>query len=459
MKKRALLMLNILCISLILIPLSLAEITSVAVEPKASTVLVESNNSANFNLIINSTQDDEIEIYALAGMVIEPYSPTEIKRGGNILEIKAYPSEVLKKQRGTYDFEYKIRDKSGKIITNYLKISIVELKDALSFRTLDINYADKEAKIIVRNLHDAHLENIKINFSSSFFEGQKTISLKPNEEVTISLPIKEGIGSIPAGSYVLKASASARDTSANFDSSFSYIQKEDIKEESNSQGIIIRKGVVEKTNEGNVPANVQVTMSKDIFSRLFTMHSIEPAKTERSGFKVIYTWEKRLEPSQKLSVNTTTNYTLPFLLAIFIIIIILLIYSYTRTNIVLTKRVSYVKTKGGEFALKVRIHAKARKFVEDIQIIDKLPGMTTLYEKFGSKPNKIEHSTRRLFWNIERLNAGEERVFSYIIYSKMKVVGKFELPPAQAAFSREGKTHKVSSNRTFFVADTMRSRD
>lgn len=439
-------------------PFSLAQVTSVTVEPKASSVLVESNNSAIFNLIINSTENDEIEIFALAGMVIEPYREVAIKEGPNTLEIKAYPSEVLKRQKGTYNFEYKIRDKAGRVITDYLKINIVALEDALSFRTLDLNYGDKEAKIIVKNLHDAYLNDITVKLSSSFFEGEKTLSLKPNEEITVSLPInKQNIGEIPAGSYVLKTEALARNTNANFDSSFSYVQKEDIKVREGKEGVIIRKRVIEKTNEGNVPATVQITMSKDIFSRLFTMHSLDPIKTERSGFLVTYTWEKRLEPAEKLSVSTTTNYTLPFLFIIFIIIIVLLIYSYTRTNVVLTKRVSYVKTKGGEFALKIRVHIKARRFVEDIQIIDKLPGMTTLYEKFGSKPNKIDHSTRRLFWDIERLNAGEERVFSYIIYSKVKIVGKFELPPATATFSREGKTHHIHSNRTFFVADSFRS--
>ena len=127
-----------------------------------------------------------------------------------------------------------------------------------------------------------------------------------------------------------------------------------------------------------------------------------------------------------------------------------------RTELVLKKKVHFVKTKGGEFALKVVLTAKARKHVEDIQIVDKLPGMTKLYEKFGIKPDKIDHATRRIFWNINNLNEGEERVYSYIIYSKIKVVGKFELSPAMAMYERDGKTHEVLSNRAFFDSENLK---
>ena len=119
----------------------------------------------------------------------------------------------------------------------------------------------------------------------------------------------------------------------------------------------------------------------------------------------------------------------------------------------ISKQVSYVKTRGGEFAVKVRVSVKARKHVERIQIIDRLPGMTKLYEKFGIKPDKIDTSTRRLFWNIDHLQAGEERVFSYIIYSNVNIVGRFELPSATAIYENEGNIQESQSNMAFFVAE------
>ena len=72
-------------------------------------------------------------------------------------------------------------------------------------------------------------------------------------------------------------------------------------------------------------------------------------------------------------------------------------------------------------------------------------------------PDKIDPATKRLFWNLDRLNAGEERIYSYIIFSKVRVVGRFELPAATAVYLREGKTENVLSNRAFFVSETARS--
>jgi hypothetical protein len=80
--------------------------------------------------------------------------------------------------------------------------------------------------------------------------------------------------------------------------------------------------------------------------------------------------------------------------------------------------------------------------------------MVKLYDKFGKAPDKIDKATRRLFWNINRLDKGEERVFSYIIYSQINVVGGFELPQAQSSFKLDDVTKRVFSNKTNFVMDT-----
>jgi hypothetical protein len=90
--------------------------------------------------------------------------------------------------------------------------------------------------------------------------------------------------------------------------------------------------------------------------------------------------------------------------------------------------------------------------VEKIKIIDKLPNIVTLYEKFGAiAPDTVDVKNRRLEWNIEALNKGEERIFSYIIYSKIGVFGKFELPVARAVYELEGQVKEATSNKSFFV--------
>ena len=72
------------------------------------------------------------------------------------------------------------------------------------------------------------------------------------------------------------------------------------------------------------------------------------------------------------------------------------------------------------------------------------------------QPDKIDTQNRRIHWNIGDLNAGEERVFTYIIYSKVGVVGKFSLPEALTVFERNGNMHEVESNKVFFMSDQVR---
>ena len=75
-----------------------------------------------------------------------------------------------------------------------------------------------------------------------------------------------------------------------------------------------------------------------------------------------------------------------------------------------------------------------------------------IYEKAGM-PHKFDERIGKLSWKVDRLNAGEERIFSYIIYSTVRIVGRLELSPATAHFVHEGKSTYVHSNRTYFVSD------
>ena len=137
---------------------------------------------------------------------------------------------------------------------------------------------------------------------------------------------------------------------------------------------------------------------------------------------------------------------------ILIIGLFIIIKKSIEKDVSLRKHVSFVKTRGGEFALKVSIRIKAKKFIERINIIDKLPPLVKLYERYGTfTPDKVDLNNRRLEWNIPTLNSGEERVFTYIIYSKIGIVGRFELPSAKVIYEKEGKVKETTSNRSFFI--------
>ena len=153
-----------------------------------------------------------------------------------------------------------------------------------------------------------------------------------------------------------------------------------------------------------------------------------------------------------MKVIARTNWLFPLLAILFVIAIILLAKQYSRTHLVLKKKVSFVKAKGGEFALKVSIFVQAKKFIERINLTDRLPPLVRLYEG-GIESQPRQQDARKMEWNFDKLQEGETRIVSYIIYSKIGILGKFALPSAVAIYEKDGKIYEASSNAAFFVAE------
>jgi hypothetical protein len=289
-----------------------------------------------------------------------------------------------------------------------------------------------------------------------FFDSVKKVSLEPFGDVNVSVEIdKSRISKLIAGPYIFNAGISVDDASVSYEGIINYLEKEDSAEKKESSGILTRETKIIRENTGNVPISGTIEIKKDIISRLFTSFSESPLSSERKGLIVEYSWEKNLGPGESFVIVITTNYTFIAILIVLVVLIGFLVWLYSLTAIKLHKSVSFVKTKGGEFALKVKIRVKARKSVDGLKIIDRLPYMTKLYEGFGKKPDKIDEASRRLFWDVLYLNRGEERVFSYIIYSKLRAMGRFELPSARAMFEKDGKKQEVVSNKAYFVSESM----
>ena len=235
-------------------------------------------------------------------------------------------------------------------------------------------------------------------------------------------------------------------------------EKKGITSTEDKSGFLIRNEIITKVNSGNVDESIQIKINRNIFSRLFTSFNIKPTFIARKGLSIEYTWTKeKLKPTEAYTVKAKTNYILPLFIIIVATITLLGLKRFFETKIEIKKHVSHIKTKGGEFALKVSLSLKAKKNIENTTLIDKVPAIVKIYKKFGMvKPDKIDAENRRIHWNIGDLNAGEVRIFTYIIYSKVGVVGKFSLPEALAVFEKDGKIHEVNSNKVFFMSDQVK---
>jgi hypothetical protein len=342
-----------------------------------------------------------------------------------------------------------------------LTVDIINFEDAFEIGADEFDPESTTLNVYIHNKVNFNFENITVVFNSPFFEFQKDFNLGPNQrnDFTITLD-KEEFKKLMAGYYTFDADIRAKGVEGNVEGTLKFTEKDILTTNKKTYGVIINTNVIEKTNEGNVVAKTETVIKKNVLSRLFTHFSPEPNTVERSGFAVYYTWYNDISPGEVLKITVRTNWLLPLAIIILIVLVVILVKKTSNRNLVLKKKVLFVNAKGGEFALKVMILVEAKNFVQRVTVIDRLPYLTKVHEKFGGEqPSRIDEKNKRMEWNFERLQPGERRVFSYIIYSKIGVLGKFALPPATAVYEKEGKVKETQSNQAFFMLEQRAKKD
>jgi len=452
MKKETILIIFVVFLSLNLIS---AINLDVKVNPISNAVVTELDEPAVFDLTIkNLGESSTFEVYSLIGVDITPENGFLIGEGETkIIRIQAMPQKTIKSRPGYITFEYQIKNSENEIQNEKLTLNIIGLNEIISINPENINPESQEIAITIENKVNFDINDLKINMNSAFFEYKSDLPLKAMETKQIKITIdKEKIKTLTAGDYLLNTEIETFGKTEDIESIIKFLEQEDIETQETYEGIIIRRHEIIKSNLGNIKKTVTINAEKNLFSYLFTTLNINPTSTEIKGFKKYYTWEKELIPNEKIDIIIKTNWFFPIIVILLITGLIIIIKKSIETDLSLRKHVSFIKTKGGEFALKISIKLRAKKFIERINITDKLPYLVHLYERYGAvAPDKVDLKNRRIEWNVPAMNQGEERIFSYIIYSKIGVVGRFELPEARAVYEKQGKIKEITSNRSFFI--------
>ena len=426
---------------------------------RASTgqvMIADLNNPVTFDLeITNLGETNTFEFYNLLAFDMKPKGTTAIEKAQtkNIELIITSLRDFT--YRGFYTFSYFIRDANDDEVQEQVIFKIIDLESSFLIGSGEIKPNSNTIEIYIENKENFNFSQMSVKFSSVFFDIEKKFELGPKEKKTFEIQLnKEDFNKILAGFYTIKAEVSVQDKKATIEGVVKFNEEELIETTKESSGFFINTKTITKKNNGNVVVQPEIIFKKNIISRLFTTFSPEPELVERQGATVYYTWNLNLPPGETLEIKIKTNWFLPFLGIILIVAIVVFSKKYSDSDLVLRKKVSFVKAKGGEFALKVTLFVKARKYVERVSIIDRLPPLVKIYEKFGGEqPTRISKENKRIEWNFEKLESGEVRMISYIIYSKIGVLGKFALPSALSVYEREGKIKETQSNLAFFVAE------
>ena len=414
------------------------------------------NEPATFDLKIkNLGSTDYFQFYNLLGFSMAPKGTVQINSGETKdIKLIIYPREDFD-YKGYYTLQYFIQGENGEKVSESATVKMVDLGESFETGSGEISPETNSLDIYISNKVNFEFKDAQIKFSSPFFELEKTISLTPYEKKTFSVQInKEDFQKLMAGFYTLTAKVEFKGKIANVEGVIKFAEQNLIKTSEENYGIFISTNLIEKKNEGNTVASSEINLKKNIISRLFTTFNPEPDSTRRQGLSVYYTWNQKINPGESFKVAVRTNWLFPLLVIFFLVAIVIIVKQYSKTSLVLKKKINFVHAKGGEFALRVTIFVKAKSYVERVNIIDRVPPLVKIYNKFGgATPTRFDEKTRRIEWNINNLLPGEKRVISYVVYSKIGVMGKFALPEATAIFEKDGEVHETESNRAFFVAE------
>lgn len=422
--------------------------------PVNDIVVSEIGEPAIFNLEIkNLGNPDSFEIYTLvSGIDIKPKEIIYLSSGETKnVTIKVYFDKRVLKDRETLSFEYRVTGQQTGVTKDILSIKAYNFETAISILAEDIKQNQKETKISVKNRINYAFNNLEFKASSEFFEESFKLDLKPFEEKTFTASLnQEKLSRAVGGSYILSSTLTLGNSSGKIMSILNFEEKTDIIKEEKTSGWFIRTFGSRNTNQGTMPAMARVSVKRNWLTKILTSSNIKPSDTKTEGFSTILIFEKEVQPGEEFYVQVRTNYLFPLILLILIVggVWAFIYYVFKRRSLVIKKRVALVKTKKGEFALKITLYIKALKNVEKVSVMDNIPGLVKLYNKFGIlRPNRIDEINRRVEWDFEALSKDEERVISYVIYSKIGVFGRFDLPEVAAVYEENGEIYETESNK------------
>lgn len=457
MKKHILIILGIL----ILLPFVLAIDISIEKQSSNEVMIVDVGEPVLIDLkVTNNGLPDKFLFYTFFGQGLEPADRVEMGEDEvKIIQLKIFPRSDYA-QRGFTTFEYFIQAMDKSQTSEKITINLIDLEQAFEIGSQEIDPESNTITIYLKNKVNVQFDKLKVNFNSAFFKLDQEFILNANEKKSFEINLDNAdFNELVAGFYTLEADITYNDVVANLETQIKFVEKDLLTTTKEDYGFIINTKLIQKQNKGNMVAESSTTIKKNIISRLFTTFNPEPSKVERQGFNVYYTWNQQVNPGETLEIKVRTNWILPLIILILILAILIIVKKYSEKDLILRKRITFIRAKGGEFALKVRIFVKARRYLEKISIIDRLPPLVKIYEKFvNEKPSKINEAKKRLEWNFEKLEEGETRVLSYIIYSKVGILGKFAVPSTTGIYEKQGKIKETNSNKVYFMAEQIKKK-
>lgn len=211
-------------------------------------------------------------------------------------------------------------------------------------------------------------------------------------------------------------------------------------------------------NPSNLAKTELVKLPTSYWDRIFSWVKPKPSISKEGG--QFFAW-KPLPPGEGMAITIVRSYR-PLMYFAIAVIVFLCIYYYFKPDLFIEKTPLRVVVKEGglsESVIRLSVKNISGAKLENVKVVDTIPNIAEYVkeEKLGvSAPNSIRQydiSGTKLEWVFGELGPREERIITYKMVSKLKILGKFKLKPTEATFVKNGKTKSCFSNTLSLMQD------
>ncbi|MBN2052069.1 hypothetical protein JW756_01050 [Candidatus Woesearchaeota archaeon] len=435
---------------------------------------ITKNEAATFRIIVQNTADYE-DYYTFSTrdvnwiLNVDPASALVPANSEKEFIASLSPKPLVNEGR-TYFIPVKIKsEKSGFYFEEEKKFAVYVVDPSLKGGVYPItvtpvvsieNTIDPREKVsvrvVLRNRNVRDIEDLKVVVNGEVFYKEYVTKLLPLEEKTNEIlfeidPLTEpGIKTLTLTIFSAEGKNEGESTSEYEIIGYADLQKT----ESKSTVFFRTAQKFSIVNNGNEKATAEHKFSLNIIQRLFTKFTPDAVKEKGADGKSYYVIRQELGSEQVLEGKAVTNYRI-IVLIIAIIIVIIVLYYVLRSPLIIVKSAEPLgRTENGLSEVKIRLYIKnrSRKQLASLRVVDVVPSIAEIDRKthLGSmEPVSIGKGKRGTVprWEMEALEAYEERIITYRIKSKLTLIGGIRLPSAKAMFDEgQGKERVTYSN-------------
>lgn len=449
---------GIFLLSLLLILGNISEVSALQYTKEVINDVVASELKipATYKMIIPVGYDRDMyyKVYSLVNIELLPLTPFLVRANEtNHTEIISVLPLERAEQKGTFAYAFYTKvEGTSDVKEDSIVVKVLPLKNIIQTYINDLAKNDKSMIITVSVNENIELGNATLYVDSDIAKSSQNTVIPFKGKTNINIPVDSskpllaGVHPIKLTFWLNKEYNYTTIVNATVTEFSSITSKQDYK-----RSFFGFTTILTKTNEGNTIKLATVELNKNRFERAFTSYNIAPTKEQDENFFVKQIWEKELNPGDSLVVEITTDYTIPIIILALLIISAIALIILRRPRVIVRKKAIKMKTTSGVFAVKVILFLKnISQEAKEVTLIDSIPGISTIYEKFGAaKPDKIEGN--RLTWKFGTILPGEELVVSYVIYSKTKPFGTVTLPEAVVHYLNQRDKRRYSKSNSILV--------